>query len=369
MTENKYLKHIRGEWVQRAPELATWIMANLVNRTDVWGRYLAKNKRKDKPKEKKTGFCGHVVTAPFRDERGKVFLGESSLIKHFKATDGGVLGIHSVARDRTSRWFAIDIDRHDDEDLSITAEGNFAVAVGWYTALQKHGFDPLLFDSNGIGGFHIWVIFAEPMRTKSVRAFVDDFVSDYQQRGLDQVPDLFPGTHGSNQLGSWLRLPGRHHTREHYSRVYNDQSWDDHRWLEGHDAIDRMLATQLAPRELLEKLEIERSIKTVCLDFDGVIHSYLSGWQGAEHIPDPPIHGVRDAIAHLRKRYRVVVHSARASTDQGIAAIARWLERHNIEVDEICSAKPPAFVYVDDRGIPFNGNWQDTIMAINAFRR
>ena len=136
LPDDHYLKQIRTEWVERAPELAQWILANLVNRTDVWGRYLAKKKRKDDC-NKKTGFHGNVVTAPFRDERGKVFLGTSSLEKHFKATDGGVLGIHGVARDRTSRWFAIDIDRHDDEDLSITAEGNFVAARGWYTELQK----------------------------------------------------------------------------------------------------------------------------------------------------------------------------------------------------------------------------------------
>ena len=207
------------------------------------------------------------------------------------------------------------------------------------------------------------------MRSRSVRAFVDDFVSDYSQRGLDHPPDLFPGTHGSNQLGSWLRLPGRHHTRGHYTRVYNDQSWDNRRWLEGHDAIDRILQTRFAGREQMQKFEIERSVKTVCLDFDGVIHSYRSGWKGVDNIPDPPIHGVREAISHLRKRYRVVVHSARGNTPEGRVAIARWLERHLIEVDEICETKPPAFVYVDDRAIAFNGNWTDTISEINAFRR
>ncbi|MFK8113875.1 MAG: hypothetical protein AB8B91_16860, partial [Rubripirellula sp.] len=258
---------------------------------------------------------------------------------------------------------------HDDEDLSVTPEGNFVAAREWYQRLQGMGLDPVLMDSNGRGGFHLVVIFAEPMHSRSVRAFVESLVHDYRKRGLDQLPDLFPGTLGSNHLGSWLRLPGRHHTHPHYTRVYDDQAWDDRTWLDGHDAIDRILATRLAAASLLEELGIQKKIKTVCLDFDGVIHSYRSGWQGVTSIPDPPIHGVGDSIRQLRKRYRVVVHSARTASEEGCDAIRSWLARHNIEVDDVCMHKPPAHVYVDDRAIPFSGNWDETIDLINQFRK
>ncbi|MEM8669674.1 MAG: hypothetical protein AAGG48_19265 [Planctomycetota bacterium] len=363
-----YLDQLHTEWRTRAPELAAWVYRHLVNRTDVWGRYLAKRNRKQEP-DKKGGFLGNAITAPFRDERGKVFLNTTSLEKHFKAIDGGVLGVHSVGTDWSSRWFAIDIDRHDDTDLSITREGNFVAAREWYDSLQQQGFDPLLFDSNGFGGFHLWVVFEQPMSSRSVRSFVDRFVADFQRRGLDRKPDLFPGEPGANALGSWLRLPGRHHTRPHYTRVYNDQAWDDRPWLEGHDAIDRILATRLAPLELSTRVGIESKTKTICVDFDGVIHSYRSGWQGVGTIPDPPIHGVDKAIATLRRRYRVVVYSARTSTEEGRNAIAAWLEKHNIEVDEVCEHKPPAHVYIDDRAIPFTGDWEQTMIDVNEFRK
>ena len=34
----------------------------------------------------------------------------------------------------------------------------------------------------------------------------------------------------------------------------------------------------------------------ICLDFDGVIHSYTSGWKGAAVIPDPPVPGALEFI-------------------------------------------------------------------------
>jgi len=53
-----------------------------------------------------------------------------------------------------------------------------------------------------------------------------------------------------------LRLPGRHHTRPHYTRVWNDEPYAEPRWLDGHDAIDRLLATRLTPPEVLNKVGI-----------------------------------------------------------------------------------------------------------------
>jgi len=361
-----YLERIAGEWRERASELAQWTYSNLVNRTDVWGRYL--------PKKHRTSVAGvknNAITAPFRDERGKVFLGLSSLEKHYKASEGGgILGVHSAGSDGSSRWMAIDIDLHDEDDLSVTPEGNFVAAVAWYDRLVQLGFDPLLFDSNGRGGFHLWATFERPMTTKSTRKYLDGFVEDFSQRGLDCPPELFPGKYRSRHYGSWLRLPGRHHTHPHYTRVWNDEPWDqDNPWLEGHEAVDRILRAVPAASRFLQDQGMEKSRKTVCLDFDGVIHSYRSGWKGLDVIPDPPIHRADRAIERLRRNYRVVVHSARCQNEDGVQAIRDWLFENNIEVDEVCMFKPPAHVYVDDRAVPFRGDWDETIDLINAFRK
>ena len=47
----------------------------------------------------------------------------------------------------------------------------------------------------------------------------------------------------------------------------------------------------------------------------------------------------------------------------------RWLQKHGIEVDEVCEHTPPALVYIDDRAIPFRGDWDHVITAIHDFRK
>jgi hypothetical protein len=362
---DQYFEQIADQWGQRATELAQWSLRTLVNRTDVWGRYLPLRHRTSAQ-----GVQNNAITAPFREERGKVFLGISSLEKHFRTKEGGgVLGIHSTGSDGGCRWLAIDIDLHDEDDLSVTKEGNFVAAKKWWTLLQEQGLDPLFFDSNGAGGFHLWVVFDRPMVAKTVRTFADQLVKDFDRIGLDEPPDIFPGHYKHGHYGSWLRLPGRHHTRQHYTRVWNDEPWADEPWLDGHDAIDRILRTQPASVDVLQSLGLEPRRQTICLDFDGVIHSYRSGWQGSTVIPDPPIHRTKEAVERLRRNFRVVVFSARCNTQEGKQAIENWLLQHEIEVDEVCMHKPPAIVYVDDRAVSFTGDWDETIANIHDFRK
>lgn len=110
-------------------------------------------------------------------------------------------------------------------------------------------------------------------------------------------------------------------------------------------------------------------IRTICFDFDGVIHSYISGWQGAENIPDAPVKGIKEVIDKLRGTgNRVVVQSSRAQTEVGKQAITKYLNKHNIVVDDVTSQKPAAFVYIDDRGLSFNGNTDGLFETIINFK-
>lgn len=119
----------------------------------------------------------------------------------------------------------------------------------------------------------------------------------------------------------------------------------------------------------------------LCLDFDGVLHSYTSGWKGASVVPDPPVPG---AIAFLReavKSFEVHIFSSRSCQEGGGYAMRAWLGDHIIadEPSIIMSdppwfaaikwptEKPPAMVTIDDRAITFTGQWP-TIESLLLFR-
>lgn len=106
----------------------------------------------------------------------------------------------------------------------------------------------------------------------------------------------------------------------------------------------------------------------LCLDFDGVIHSYTSGWKGVDQIPDPPVEGALEFIQQALKHFRVCIYSARSKEAWGRVAMREWLEKEykkqGISVADLTylmdriewpTAKPPALVTIDDRALCFTG--------------
>ena len=111
--------------------------------------------------------------------------------------------------------------------------------------------------------------------------------------------------------------------------------------------------------------------KTVVFDFDGVIHSYTSGWQGEDTILDPPVPGIREALKEIRDAgYEVVVVSTRCATIKGHGAIEAWLYDNGLReyIDKVCKEKPPAVAYIDDRAICFDGHPETLLKKIKNFQ-
>lgn len=124
----------------------------------------------------------------------------------------------------------------------------------------------------------------------------------------------------------------------------------------------------------------------LCLDFDGVIHSYTSGWKGARNIPDDPVPGALDFMQDaLIAGWDVVIHSSRARYFGGISAMRHWLAKHatnaqwfesgmghqGLEDVRFTRWKPPALVTIDDRAVTFTGEWPrlDTLRAFRPWNK
>ncbi|MDA4845933.1 hypothetical protein [Hoeflea poritis] len=122
----------------------------------------------------------------------------------------------------------------------------------------------------------------------------------------------------------------------------------------------------------------EKRKPILCLDFDGVIHSYTSGWTGAHDVADPPVPGALTFIQEAQQDFDVCIFSSRSGQPNGIGAMKTWLRLHYQEYFQKAGVpgdqafirskkavkridfpteKPPAFVTIDDRAVQFEGAW------------
>ena len=108
-------------------------------------------------------------------------------------------------------------------------------------------------------------------------------------------------------------------------------------------------------------------MKTICIDFDGVIYPNFK-YHGTATIQGEPVEGVVEALNGLALVFNVVIHSARCETNEGFAAIEKYLNEHGLNF-EVVKNKPTAHIYVDDRAVCFRGDWDETIKDIGNFKQ
>ncbi|MGE3468423.1 MAG: hypothetical protein AB7J13_15995 [Pyrinomonadaceae bacterium] len=371
---NKRLLWIAEEWIRYAPELAEWAMDRIVNRRDVWSQYTIKNDRIS------------VVMLPIKERRklGTDMVTLTKLERHFSGrSPAHLIGLHSISDHSTCKWFAIDIDLHDENvpNADEVIEANKAALFAWAGKLRDMGMDPLVMDSNGEGGFHIWVLLDDEYPLADTFDLVDEIRSDWEDYDLPRKPEVFPPKRevGPDDLPYTLRLAGRHHTRPHYTRVYNFDLPDKNEWLEGGDAIEAMMAARPSKLPKTKKKRPPSRLRDVapkkkktaatqrprvCVDLDGVLATY-DGWKGFDHI-GPPVPGALDFARNLAKVSDIVVFTSRCSGDPGPEGdipllttgqmrikIIEWLESHKFPYTDVYvgKGKPRVAAFIDDRAV------------------
>lgn len=94
--------------------------------------------------------------------------------------------------------------------------------------------------------------------------------------------------------------------------------------------------------------------RALCIDFDGVLHSFKSGWQGHAVVADEPEDGAVAACWRLHEAgWKLYVLSSRSVLE----SVQEWLARYNFPPMILTRVKPIAIAYIDDRGIRYEGDW------------
>ena len=370
--KNKRLLWIAQEWARYAPQLAEWTMEHLVNRRDVWSQYIIKNGEVS------------VVMLPVKERRkiGAEMITMRKLVRHYSGRAiPHLIGLHSISDHNTCKWFAVDIDLHDEliANADEVVQANTGAVFEWAQRLRDQGFDPILMDSNGVGGFHLWVVFDKEYPLRDTYDFADQLRSDWEELGLPRKPEIFPPKREvkPDDLPYGLRLPGRHHYRPHYTRIYNFDAVEGNEWLEGGEAIEAILATRPAklPRVKIRAKKAEERKKPskkptatrkprVCVDLDGVLAKY-DGWEGFDKI-GPPIPGALEFAQSLAKIADIVIFTSRCSHDLGSESdrpvltpgqmrirVVEWLEANEFPFSDVYvgQGKPRVAAFIDDRAV------------------
>lgn len=224
-------------WGRHSEPLAHFAWSRIVVRQDVYGGY-------------------HPDGSP-TTERGPLTL--EILIRHFRGQV--VIGLHTTSPDGKCLVLTIDIDAHDDQ---ADPQANWRFALFVCRLLIALGLRPLIFDSNGRGGYHVRTFFKKPVPVEVAHWLGQRVIADHAEQGLPKPPETFPKQAELTidcPYGNWVRPPGKHHKRDHWSRIYDPKRPG---WLEGEDAVVRLLKVAGDdPGEVLKAYRAEQEAMAV----------------------------------------------------------------------------------------------------------
>jgi putative DNA primase/helicase len=229
-------KNASSAWHAKAKELAAWALTRYFGRFDRYGGYYREDDNTKPINKPSDGLLANCVNVKL-------------LERHFRATGtDDIVGAHTLNTDDVGKYIGIDIDAHDDTEFN--PEQNLRLAKAVYADLVKLGFQPLMYESNGKGGYHIVVFFSGTISGSILFRFARWLIREYESYGFVKPPETFPKQEAiGGEFGNWMRCVGRHHKREFWPRVWNGSDW-----LEGEMAVQHILSltgdsTHLIPKE------------------------------------------------------------------------------------------------------------------------
>ena len=257
--------NLKTPWQDQAKKLAEHAVRHLLNRNDGMGAY------------GDSGPYTRKITHDISEARTEEI--QRLLVSHFEGRKIG--GIHpNSAPDADGKWYArfgcIDLDLKEDHPYKeIRRQRNHAFAVMVQQRLAELGIQSIIEDSNGRGAYHIWFWLTGPIDVARLYSFLQSLVADAKQHGFesqfqrvdadgnglilpngkpnygDDLPETFPkqDTTTGKGFGNFIRLPGKHHTYDHWSRV-----WGDGEWLSIEDSVDAWLSLPSADVALIPEL-------------------------------------------------------------------------------------------------------------------
>lgn len=106
-----------------------------------------------------------------------------------------------------------------------------------------------------------------------------------------------------------------------------------------------------------------RKKKVILIDLDGVLNNYTGNFR-EDYIPDIK-DGAKDFLINLSNNFLIKIFTTRNKN-----LTLKWLIKNDIikYIDDITNTKEPAWLYVDDRCIRFDGNFDSLNSQIKNFR-
>lgn len=105
-------------------------------------------------------------------------------------------------------------------------------------------------------------------------------------------------------------------------------------------------------------------LKKYLIDLDGVLNVYGKEKFNENYIPEIK-DGAREFLEELSKEGELYLFTTR-----NLKLATKWLIENEIDkyFKDVTNVKIPAYLYIDDRAVCFNGDYKKTIKEINNFK-